>query len=129
MAWEEYSRSKWEIIANNMIKYGCPEKWPKELVQKKWQELNPNDNTACLSDYEVKWGVGQRDWSDGRNSRSHSLEGDGSAQYSKPPSSTAMKVSRSRTASNTASPPHFPESQQQMMFESQQEHGVWATTS
>ena len=54
MAWEEYSRSKWEIIANNMPKYGCAEKWPKELVQKKLQGTSDLTTThgkvSCIID-------------------------------------------------------------------------------
>jgi hypothetical protein len=129
MAWEEYSRSKWETIANNMPKYGCPEKWPKELVQKKWHEMHPPDDTTPLSDYEVKWGAGQKDWSDGGDSRSHSLhESDGIAQISTAATTTStIELSRSRTASDTPSPLHFPQSQSQMMFENHQQHGVWGS--
>jgi hypothetical protein len=129
MAWEDYSRSKWETIANTMPKYGCPEKWPKELVEKKWQEMHPSDDAPSVPDYESKWD--QRAWSDGGHSgghsRSHSLhEAEGGAQI--PTTSTATSTregSRSRAGSGTASPLHFPQPQQHMMYENQQQHSVW----
>lgn len=128
MAWEEYSRTKWETIASNMPKYGCSEPWPKELVRKKWQEMHPGDEVPCVSDYEVKWGgAGQRDWSDGGGSRSHSLhEGDAThISTSAPTTATIETGTRSRTGSGTASPLHFPPQPAQMMYDSQQSHGVW----
>jgi hypothetical protein len=124
MAWEEYSRSKWETIANNMPKYGCPEKWPKELVQRKWQEMHPSENAPTVSDYESKWGGEQRAWSDGGASRTHSLhEGDGGVHL--PTTTTAtIEGTRSRAGSGAASPLHFPQPQH-ILYDNQQQHGVW----
>jgi hypothetical protein len=127
MAWEEYSRSKWETIANNMPKYGCPEKWPKELVQKKWQELHPSDDASGVPDYESKWD--QRAWSDGGESHGHSVhDGEGGARN---PPSTANSVAggHSRAGSAAPSPLHYPQPQQQMMYENQQQHGVWGSAN
>jgi hypothetical protein len=124
MAWEEYSRSKWETIANNMPKYGCPEKWPKELVQKKWQEMHPSEDASSVPDYESKWGGEQRAWSDGGESRTHSLhEGDGSVHLST--TTTTIEGTCSRAGSRAASPLHFPQPQQHILYNNQQQHGVW----
>ena len=52
LAWEEYEKDKWDHIAIKMQAYGCPEKWSKEAVQRKWLDLHPEyDPYYC--EYEV----------------------------------------------------------------------------
>lgn len=122
-AWEDYGRSKWETIANNMPKFGCPEKWPKELVEKKWQEMHSGDDSPCDPDYDSKCDGKQRTFSDGGGSRSNSLhEGEGGPTASSSPSEDGD----SRAGSDTTSPLHYLQSQQ-MMYHTQQQHGVWAS--
>jgi hypothetical protein len=128
MAWDDYSRSKWETIANNMPKYGCAEKWPKEMVQKKWQELHPDDDAPSVPDYETKWE--QRAWSEGAESGIHSLR-DGEERPHAQANSTANSVaggSHSRAGSAAPSPMHYPQPPQHLVYENQQ-HEVWAQAS
>ncbi|KAH8813091.1 hypothetical protein F5884DRAFT_671046 [Xylogone sp. PMI_703] len=40
---EDYENAKWDVVATDMLKYGCVEKWPKEAVQKKWYEMHPEE--------------------------------------------------------------------------------------
>jgi len=52
LAWEEYEKEKWDHIAVKMQTYGCPEKWSKEAVQRKWLDLHPEyDPYYC--EYEL----------------------------------------------------------------------------
>lgn len=45
LSWEEYDRSKWDEIANGMLRHGVhpDNKWSKEAVQRKFNELIPPD--------------------------------------------------------------------------------------
>jgi hypothetical protein len=124
LAWQKYDKTKWETIAENMKEFGCHEKWPKELVQKKWHELHPED-PSYLPEYELRLGMDQRSWSDGGESKSHSMhEGDASNRLSAV--ATTPQESRSRTGSDVSSHLQF-QQQQQLMFEDQQGHAVWTS--
>ena len=86
-----------------MLKYGCVEKWSKDMVQKKWYEMHPENDYG--SEYEEskakrrmtdEYGIDA--FADSRNSLSYSLEGsDNGALMSM--HSNFMDDERSRTGS------------------------------
>jgi hypothetical protein len=110
---------KWEQISEAMMLHGCAEKWPKEKVQKRWQEMQSEyDAFGERYDEDSKSGVlgddfGMDDWSDGINSMHGSENGAMSAV-----SPVSMDEARSRQPSEASS--HHLHIQQQMMFEQQQ---------
>lgn len=123
LAHEEYGRVKWETIANNMPKFGCVEKWPKDQVEKKWHDMQPEvDDSPCLPEYELD--LGQRAWSVDSSAHDGEGEGEGAAPLSAISATPTLEDSRSRTASDASSHLQFQQplqlQQQQIMFDSQQ---------
>lgn len=128
LAFQDQNKLKWDQVAQAMLKYGCVEKWSKEMVQKKWYEMHPEHN-EFTEDYEraaknrlqIGDDFGMDDWSDGINSVSHSLHESDSGQMSAISTATMDEV-RSRQASD-ASTHHLQLQQQHMMFDNQhQQH-------
>ncbi|CAD6445433.1 1d31a824-5929-44b4-9706-879e0a161818 [Sclerotinia trifoliorum] len=133
LAWEDYDRAKWEEIAKGMMRHGVQEKWSKEAVQRKFNEMFPPDERSCApSDYalcrhaedmhyEVKMEP-RTPWPnhDEGGSEIHSLTDE---------EQTLVDELRSRTASD-ASSLHFQQHQhQEIMYaqQHQQNHQeVWA---
>lgn len=114
---------KWDQIADKMMQHGCVEKWPKEKVQKRWQEVHHGHDSfgGGKREDDPKSGIltGEDfcmdDWSDGINSL-HGSENGMSAV-----SPITMDEARSRQSSDASS--HHLQIQQQMMFEQQQNWG------
>ena len=101
------------MIADDMPKYGCREKWTKGACQKKWDEMHPDDapyipeyermasNSSVISP-ELKLEVGTLSWPDGRGSGTESMyEGDSGTLMSSISTATMDEV-RSRAASDTS---------------------------
>jgi hypothetical protein len=127
LAFQDQDKLKWDQIAQAMLKHGCVEKWSKEMIQKKWNEMHPEHDDypqeyEKISKNRLQIGddFGLDDWSDGMNSVSHSLHGSDSGPMSAI-STTTMDEVRSRQASD-ASSHHLQLQQQQMMFERQHQH-------
>jgi hypothetical protein len=132
LAVDEFDKNRWETISDSMLKYGCMAKWPKELCQRKWQDMHP-DEGPWLPQYEMSirhrdsddWGPDEGQFSDGRASACHSLhEADSGIQMSAI-STVTMDEVRSRAASDASSQMlhmrHQQRQQQQMMFDQQQQ--------
>ncbi|TVY28293.1 hypothetical protein LHYA1_G003702 [Lachnellula hyalina] len=114
MAWEQYERSKWDAIAQGMLKHGCTEKWTREAVQKKWNEMH-HDEISYLSGYERKRRH-QRVYSEETNSVAHSSYENDTRPMAV--STVTMDQVRSRTASDTSYQMQFHRQQQaHMVFE------------
>ena len=50
LATQSLDKTRWDLIASAMLKYGCVEKWSKDMVQKKWYEMHPEHEYG--SEYE-----------------------------------------------------------------------------
>ncbi|TVY42941.1 hypothetical protein LOCC1_G005928 [Lachnellula occidentalis] len=118
MAWEEYERSKWDAIAQGMLKHGCTEKWTREAVQKKWNETH-HDEISYLSRYERKMRH-QRTWSEGRDSVVHSSYENDTRRMDV--STVTMDQVRSRTGSDSSSQMQFHRQQQAQMMVEEHRH-------
>jgi hypothetical protein len=136
LAVEEFDRNRWERIADSMMNYGCAAKWPKDLCQKKWQEMHP-EHGSCPPAYEMSfqyqdsedWGPDELVISEGRASaRQSTQEGDSGVQMSTISTATMEEV-RSRATSDASSQMlhmrHQHHQQQQLMYDQQQNNG-WA---
>jgi hypothetical protein len=136
LAVEEFDKNRWDTISDSMLKYGCMAKWPKEMCQRRWQEMHPEDGT-WLPQYEMSiryrdsgdWGPDEEAVSEGA-SACHSLhEGDSGVLISAVETATIEEV-RSRAASDASSQmlyrrqQHRP--QQHLMFDQQQKHNGWS---
>ncbi|TVY90915.1 hypothetical protein LAWI1_G008029 [Lachnellula willkommii] len=114
IAWEEYERSKWDTIAQGMLKHGCTEKWTREAVQKKWNEMH-HDEISYFSGYERKRRR-QRACSPERDSVVHSSYENDTRPMAV--STVTMDQVRRRIANDSCSQMQFHRQQQaQMMFE------------
>ena len=88
LAFQDQHKLKWDQIAQAMLKYGCAEKWSKEMVQKKWHEMHPDVQFCATFERDTKHQIwtsgefGMDDWSDDRQSATHSLHGSDSRQLS-----------------------------------------------
>jgi hypothetical protein len=127
---------KWDQIAQAMLKYGCVEKWSKEMVQKKWHEMHPDHEDhpdayerEARNQLQISADFGMDDWSDGLNSTTHSLHGSDSGQMSAISTATMDEI-RSRQASDASSHP-LQAQQHQMMFDHrhQQQQHTWNNTN
>ncbi|KAI9648515.1 hypothetical protein NHQ30_003150 [Ciborinia camelliae] len=127
LAWEDYDKAKWEKIAEGMVRHGIPEneKWSKEAVQRKFNEMYPPDDRSYVPDYalsrhpedihfELKMEP-RTPWPnhDERDSGIHSLTED--------EEQTLVGDLRSRTGSN-ASSLHFQHEQHHQMIYAPQQH-------
>ena len=86
-----------------MLKYGCVEKWSKDMVQKKWYEMNPgNSYNPEYEDSRVKRRItddyGIDSFSDGGNSLSYSPDATDNRALM-PGQSNFVGNTRSRTGS------------------------------
>jgi hypothetical protein len=112
-----------------MSNHGSKEKFSKEAVQKKWQEMHP-EGPPYLSNYppmSSDLGGDQGSWSDGRDSASHSLH-DGETEALMSALSTATVEETSGRALSEAN--EQMRYQQQMMLErhrQQHEEGNWGS--
>jgi len=113
-----------------MSNHGSKEKFSKEAVQKKWQEMHP-EGPPYLPDYPAMssdLGGDQGSWSEGRDSATRSLH-DGETEALMSALSTAtMDETRSRALSDASDQMRY--QQQQMMLErqhQQHEEGNWGS--
>ncbi|KAF7934322.1 uncharacterized protein EAE98_000969 [Botrytis deweyae] len=133
LAWEDYEREKWEAVAKGMMKHGVQEKWSKEAVQRKFNEMFPPDDRSynnteyALSkhaeqlNYDIKMEP-RTPWPnhDERDSAIHSLTDE---------EQTLVGELRSRTASDASSLHYQQQQHQQIMYaqQHQQQHQeIWA---
>ncbi|KAG4028562.1 hypothetical protein MFRU_020g00060 [Monilinia fructicola] len=126
LAFEDYEKAKWEEIAKGMLNHGVQEKWSKEAVQRKYNELFPPDDRSHESDYAPSRHTERMDFDLKMEPRtpwpSHD-ERDGALRSLTDDEVTLVGELRSRTASD-ASSVHFHQQQhqhQQMMY-AQQHH-------
>ncbi|KAF4633216.1 hypothetical protein G7Y89_g4898 [Cudoniella acicularis] len=123
IAWEDYERSRWEQISKDMLKHGCAERWTKEAVQRKWNEMHPNSypshNPVSHSDYLLEYSY--------NNTRSHSPNsiststptGPGLSVTASAVSTVTMDEVRSRADSDASAQLQIHKQQARMMFEQQ----------
>lgn len=113
-----------------MLNHGSKVKWSNEAVQKKWEEMHPEDTFSpeyemmpssrhrVSSDFSV-----QSSWSDEAESVTQSLRDSDSISVNlmSALSNSSMDEVRNRSLSNVNAQIHFQQQQQQMMFEQQRQ--------
>ncbi|QSZ29387.1 hypothetical protein DSL72_003901 [Monilinia vaccinii-corymbosi] len=124
LAWEDYNNAKWEEIAKGMLNHGVQEKWSKDAVRRKCNELFPPDDRSYGPEYSsprhpehVQFDVKMEPrapWPshNDRDSAFRSLTGDDSV--------TVVVDFRSRTASDASSVDFQQQHQHQQMMYAQQ---------
>ncbi|ATZ49878.1 hypothetical protein BCIN_05g02770 [Botrytis cinerea B05.10] len=132
LAWEDYERDKWEAVAKGMMKHGVQEKWSKEAVQRKFNEMFPPDDRSYNTEYAFSKHTEQLNYDikmeprtpwpnhDERDSAIHSLTDE---------EQTLVGELRSRTASDASSLHYQQQHHQQIMYaqQHQQQHQeIWA---
>lgn len=107
LASQSLDKTRWDQIALAMLNYGCVEKWPKDMVERKWFEMYPAGDYG--SEYEsprfkrrMTEDYGIDGFSDGRSSLSHSLN-ESDHPVLTPSLSNTMNDTRSRTGSISSS--------------------------
>jgi len=131
-----------------MTKYGCVEPWPKDMVERKWHEMRPDDD-FLISEYDTTsrnqlqmnddFGMESMDdvWSDGGASTGHSLHESETGPAMSTASTTTMDNRHSGQASDANTQfqvqqhhqrQQLQRQQQQMLFQQQQQmqHNPWA---
>ncbi|KAF7902508.1 hypothetical protein EAF00_002411 [Botryotinia globosa] len=132
LAWEDYERDKWEAVAKGMMKHGVIEKWSKEAVQRKFNEMFPPDDRSYNTEYALSKHTEQLNYDikmeprtpwpshDERDSAIHCLTDE---------EQTLVGELRSRTASDASSLHYQQQQHQQIMYaqQHQQQHQeIWA---
>lgn len=132
LAWEDYERDKWEAVAKGMMNHGVIEKWSKEAVQRKFNEMFPPDDRSYNTEYALSKHTEQLNYNikmeprtpwpshDERDSAIHSLTDE---------EQTLVGELRSRTASDASSLHYQQQQHQQIMYaqQHQQQHQeIWA---
>lgn len=123
-AWEEYERSKWIVIANEMLKHGCTDKWTKEAVQRKWSEMHHIELSQFSENGQGRKRICQQACSDD----GHSLYENDTGSMASAVSTVTMDEVRSRSMSDLSSQMQFHRQQQaQMLFQerSRQQRYSW----
>jgi len=127
-----------------MLKYGTKEKWSKEALQKKWDEMHagefsseydmmPRNRHRGSSDLSIgDFSGSNSSWSDDAESTTQSLHDSDSAVLMSALSTASMDEERNRAISNANAQIHLhlqqqqqrqqQQRQQQMMFEQQHQH-------
>ncbi|RFU32714.1 hypothetical protein B7463_g3601, partial [Scytalidium lignicola] len=122
---EDYENAKWDVVANDMLKYGCVEKWPKDAVQKKWYEMHPEEHnpqeerSPRHSKHRLSGDTDRSILTDGRDCSSqghYEIEAHG-----------LLTEMRSRAASDASSQSTFP--RQQIMFDQQRQQHIKLETN
>ncbi|KAN0093763.1 hypothetical protein V8E51_016947 [Hyaloscypha variabilis] len=133
-AHEDYEKNKWSSISKGMLKHGTEEPWSKEALQKKWNEMHP-EQTSFSPEYEIDRhrlssdlsvgdiSTGNSCWSDEGASSTHSLHECDSGTLMSALSSVTMDEVRNRALSNANARIHLQQQQhhQQMMYDQQQQ--------
>jgi hypothetical protein len=106
-----------------MLKYGCVTKWPKELCQKKWQEMHlegshylPEYDISLRYQYSEDPSLVEGAWSSNQGSVTHSSYEPDSAV-----STSSMEEVRNRSVSNASPEMHFQPHQHQHLLQLQQQ--------
>ncbi|RAL67861.1 hypothetical protein DID88_008587 [Monilinia fructigena] len=119
LAWEDYDKAKWEEIAKGMLNHGVQEKWSKEAVQRKFNELFHSDDRSYESEYASSRHTEHIHFNVKMEPRtpwpSHD-ERDGALRNLTDDDVTLVGDLRSRTASD-ASSVHFQQQQQQQQHQ------------
>lgn len=126
----EQSKDRWDLIAEAMMNHGCTERWSKEQVEKKWQQLHPEEDDYLEEDFnhdstnhlQMNNDFGVEDWTSMTSNQGLPMS---SGQISAI-SATTMEDVRSRQASD-ASSHHMQLQQTHMIFDhQQQEQSAWS---
>jgi hypothetical protein len=125
---EDYESSKWSSISRGMLKHDTQERWSKEALEKKWNELHP-EQSSFGPEYEIMprnrhrassdFSTGNSCWSDEGGSSIHSLHDGDSTTLISALSTVTMDEVRNRALSNANNQIHLHQQQQQMMFDQQ----------
>jgi hypothetical protein len=118
---DEVGTADWFRVSEEMMRYGCKAKYSRELCQKEWQRLHPDDSWYSEVKSENSWPPEDEDsFSD--TSRCHSLQdGDSAAMM---PVSSSLGNYRSRATSDASM--HYRRHPQHMsMYEHQQQRSGW----
>jgi hypothetical protein len=141
LAHEDHEKGKWASISKGMLKHGTQERWSQEAVQKKWNEMYPDQSSFSCPEYEIvprnchrassdlsvgDLSAGNSCWSDEGDSSTHSLHECDSATLLSALSPATMDEVRTRALSNANAQIHLQQQQQQqqqqLIFEQQNTH-------
>ncbi|KAG0652193.1 hypothetical protein D0Z07_0810 [Hyphodiscus hymeniophilus] len=116
LAVKEFDKNKWETISRRMLEHGCLAKWPKEFCERKWQEMNPEDEYASQHDFHFR-DRGSGNWDPNEEAFSDEMT-----------EAATMDEVGSRAASDASSQMFHLRHQQRLqnaMFEEQHRHNGW----
>lgn len=141
LAHEDHEKGKWASISKGMLKHGTQERWSQEAVQKKWNEMYPDQSSFSCPEYEIvprnchrassdlsvgDLSAGNSCWSDEGDSSTHSLHECDSATLLSALSPATMDEVRTRALSNANAQIQLQQQQQQqqqqLIFEQQNPH-------
>jgi len=130
LAFDGQHSMRWEQVAQEMLKFGCGEKWPKEMVERKWYELQRrgerrsseyevhSSKHSVNSDYNISLDFsGKR-----RKSTTQSLYGSENTGSMCAVSPTNMSGMRSRQGSDASSHYQYQHALPNLMFNHQQQN-------
>ncbi|ESZ98790.1 hypothetical protein SBOR_0839 [Sclerotinia borealis F-4128] len=124
LALEDYDKAKWEEIAKGMVRHGVKEKWSKEAVQRKFNEMFDPDDRSYGPEYALSRQPEQMHFDvkmEPRTPWPNHDDRDNAIRSFTDDEQTLVGDSRSRTASD-ASSLHFQQHQHQQMMYAQQQH-------
>ncbi|KAB8304873.1 hypothetical protein EYC80_004205 [Monilinia laxa] len=125
LACEDYDKAKWEEIAKGMLNHGVQEKWSKEAVQRKFNELFHSDDRSYESEYAASRHAEQIHFDVKMEPRtpwpSHG-DRDGALRNLTDDEVTLVGELRSRTASDASSVHFQQQHQHQQIIYAQQHH-------